>query len=53
MSYGYTTFIQMETSDIFEKLQGLKTDFEGLQTSYPQLNESDFLSKLDEVIIRG
>ena len=50
MSYGYTTFIQMETSDIFEKLQGLKTDFEGLQTSYPQLNESDFLSKLDEVI---
>ena len=30
MSYGYTTFIQMETLDVFEKLQGLRTDFEGL-----------------------
>jgi hypothetical protein len=50
MSYAYTTFVQSETLDVFDKLQDLKTDFEGLQASYPELDESDFLFKLNVAI---
>jgi CMP-2-keto-3-deoxyoctulosonic acid synthetase len=41
MSYGYTTFIQMETSEVLEQLRELKNDY---------AMTSQFVTKLDSII---